>query len=320
VRTAVALVLVAGLVGTLAACSTPSESAKEDCVASGSVSDSVKVSGKFGAEPEITFEAPLDLKKTQRTVAIKGDGREATTNDIVFVHYSVYNATTGIKIESSTYTDEGQSQFTVNRDTVLVGLAKTLECSQQGSRVVGVIPASEAFGEQGAAELKVGAEDNLLFVLDIESVASGVADGKPVAVEDDTLPTVKLAKDGTPTLTIPDADPPAELKIAVLKQGDGAEVGEGDAVTVHYQGTNWNTDTIFDQSWGKAPTTFKTNEVVTGFGQALVGQKVGSQVLVVIPADLGYGPSGGNEGAGISKTDTIVFVIDILATIPAAAG
>jgi peptidylprolyl isomerase len=62
------------------------------------------------------------------------------------------------------------------------------------------------------------------------------------------------------------------------------------------------------------------NGFVPGFTNAIVGQTVGSQVLVVIaPAD-GYGPQGGNSSAGIGKNDTIVFVIDILASEAAAAG
>ena len=115
-------------------------------------------------------------------------------------------------------------------------------------------------------------------------------------------------------MEIPDADPPADFKLAVLKQGDGAVVAEGDSVTVQYVGMNWNTKTVFDQSWNKSgPISFATTGVVPGFSQGMVGQKVGSQVLVVIPPELGYGPSGGS-GDAISATDTIVFVIDILAT------
>ena len=54
------------------------------------------------------------------------------------------------------------------------------------------------------------------------------------------------------------------------------------------------------------------NGVVPGFAQALEGQTVGSQILAVIPPELGYGEAG-NEGAGIKGTDTLVFVVDILA-------
>ena len=39
---------------------------------------------------------------------------------------------------------------------------------------------------------------------------------------------------------------------------------------------------------------------------------VGSRVLLVIPPDKGYGTAG-NSGAGIKGTDTLVFVVDILA-------
>jgi peptidylprolyl isomerase len=53
--------------------------------------------------------------------------------------------------------------------------------------------------------------------------------------------------------------------------------------------------------------------VVSGFGKAMVGQTVGSQVEVIIPPSEGYGTAG-QESAGISGTDTLVFVIDILAT------
>ena len=99
----------------------------------------------------------------------------------------------------------------------------------------------------------------------------------------------------------------------MLKQGDGELVGTADDVVVHYVGLNWNTGEIFDESWARgAPATFNTAGVIPGFTAALEGEAVGSQVIVVIPPDLGYGPQGGNPNAGIGETDTLVFVIDIL--------
>jgi peptidylprolyl isomerase len=100
-----------------------------------------------------------------------------------------------------------------------------------------------------------------------------------------------------------------------LKKGDGEVVADGATVTVQYYGINWNTATVFDQSWtGGGPTSFSTAGVVEGFAKGMIGQTVGSQVIVVIPPELGYGPSGGSPDAGIGADDTIVFVIDILAT------
>ena len=59
---------------------------------------------------------------------------------------------------------------------------------------------------------------------------------------------------------------------------------------MHYTGVKWSDGTVFDSSWeAGAPATFATTGVVEGFKQALEGQTVGSQVLVVIPPAFGYG-------------------------------
>ncbi len=314
-RTAAALVLAGLVTASLAACT--SAPASGDCTpaASGSVSDSVNVSGEFGSEPTVEFTAPLTVESTQRTVEIAAEKREqfAELNDQVTINFVLYNGTSGEKLSSS-YTDGQPAVFTVNEDVYLPGLIKAIQCSAPGDRVTGVIPPADAFGANGSTNLSVAAGESLVFVVDIVSITAGMATGEPQEPVEG-LPTVTLAENGAPTITIPDAEPPAELQIAVLKKGDGAVVGEGDAVTLQYLGMNWNTKTVFDQSWNsQGPVTFTTTGVVEGFGAALVGQAVGSQVLVVIPPDLGYGPVGGNEGAGISATDTLVFVIDILGT------
>jgi peptidylprolyl isomerase len=52
--------------------------------------------------------------------------------------------------------------------------------------------------------------------------------------------------------------------------------------------------------------------VITGWSSGLRGVKVGSRVMLVIPPKDGYGSSG-NSQAGIKGTDTLVFVVDVLA-------
>ena len=322
-RTTAGFVLAGVIAASLAACSSPAP-VDADCVpaASGSASESVTVTGDFGAKPTVTFTAPLVAETTERSVSISGKDPKtvARENDEITIQFSLYNGTTGEEVTSTDYTEGTEAKFSVNEDVYLVGLIRTIACSEVGSRVVGVIPPSEAFGADGSTDLAVGAGESLVFVADIVSIAPGVATGVP---QDPTpgMPTVTLAADGTPTITIPDGDPPAELKIALLKKGDGDIVAEGDEVRVQYIGMNWQTKTVFDQSWTKnGPVSFTTDGVVAGFGQALVGQAVGSQVIVVIPPALGYGPSGGSPDAGIGAEDTIVFVIDILGTTPTTAG
>ncbi len=51
--------------------------------------------------------------------------------------------------------------------------------------------------------------------------------------------------------------------------------------------------------------------MIDGWVQGLVGKTVGSQVLLVVPPELGYGDAG--SGDAIPGGATLVFVVDILA-------
>lgn len=303
---------------SLAACSTPTDTASADCVAtpSGSVSDAVKVSGDFGTKPTVTIDSPTNATKTERTVVIKGDGATAVSGDTVDVQFTLFNGTTGEELTSTEYGETPTTAFPVDDTQFLVGIVKTMECSTVGSRVVGVIPPDDSFGGAGSSDLGVGEDEDIVFVVDIVGIEEPAEPALPRADGEDQpategFPTVVLDEDGRPTITIPDTAPPTELKMALLKKGDGPTVEAGDDVTVHYVGENWNTKVIFDESWARGePATFNTSGVIAGFQAALVGQTVGSQVIVIIPPAEGYGEAGSPPDIG--GTDTIVFVVDIL--------
>jgi len=249
----------------------------------------------------------------QRTVITRGSGAKASAGSTVDVAYSVYNGSTGKELESSGYEGQGTIAIPMKPDAVLPGMLCAVEGLPVGSQTVLTGSATEVLGS-GVDPSKVGltAKDSVVFVMNVADILPEKATGtaqKPVA----GMPKVTLAKSGKPTVTIPKSDPPAETTVAVLKKGTGEAVQDGDSVTVQYQGVNWRTGKVFDQSWGRAVATFSTSQVVKGFQQALVGQSVGSQVLVTIPPADGYGTKG-QPSAGIKGTDTLVFVIDILKT------
>jgi peptidylprolyl isomerase len=78
----------------------------------------------------------------------------------------------------------------------------------------------------------------------------------------------------------------------------------------------WKTNKTFDSSWSRSsPFAFNigAGQVVKGWDQGLVGKTVGSRVMLVIPPAYGYGSAGASQ-AGISGTDTLVFVVDIIGT------
>jgi peptidylprolyl isomerase len=314
VRTAVSLVLVVGLVASLAACSaTPAKACTP--TASGAASDAVTVSGSFGAKPTVTVKFPTAVTATQRTVRIKGTGPMAAMGDTVNVDFTLLNGTTGAELTTTQYSGT-TSPLPIDDKKFLPGIVKTMACSTVGSRVVGVIPAVDSFGANGNAELGIKPGEDIVFVVDIVSIAPPVV--PPLSAPDGAdqpatagFPAVTVGADGKPTITIPNSAPPTDLKIALLKKGARAVVKDGDSVVVNYVGVNWNTKKVFDSSFARGETaTFATSDVIAGFTAALVGQAVGSRVIVIIPPDKGYGAAGSPPDIG--GTDTIVFVVDIL--------
>ena len=74
----------------------------------------------------------------------------------------------------------------------------------------------------------------------------------------------------------------------------------------------WNRRSVFDSSWSRgAPATFSigTGGVIPGWDKGLVGKKVGSRVLLVVPPADGYGAQAQGK---IPANSTLVFVVDIL--------
>ena len=315
-------VAVAGLLVSLVGCSSGT-GGNSDCVPTkaGDASAKVQVTGKLGTEPKVTIPKKLSSKTTERTVTIEGKGLAAQPSSVVDIDYAVYNTTSGKKVDATTYGAKGTS-ITLDKANLLPGLYKAIHCSAPGARVVAVIPPVDAFGSTGSTGLGVAATDSIVFVIDVLKTTAAQkvlkkADGAAV-VPKDGFPTVKLAASGEPTITIPKADPPTALSIEVLKKGTGKVVKDGATVTIHYVGALWKDGKIFDSSWTRgAPATFPTTGVVAGFGKAMIGQTVGSQVVAVIPPAEGYGPDGNQKDPNtpdqISGTDTMVFVIDILA-------
>ncbi len=304
---------------TLAACS--SSTAANGCAPapSGANSSKVTVTGKFGTAPTVKFATGLSTTKTERSVVIDGKGAVARANGTVEVDYTAYDAATGKKIDATTYKSGSTTAFQLKTSSILPGMIKGLECSPAGSRVVAVIPPADAFKATGSTGLGVKGTDTLIFVFDVVKVTAPVtvlpkangAPQPPVA----GLPTVTLGAKGDPKITVPKAAAPTTLTIADLKKGTGTTVKAGDTVTVHYTGVVWETGTVFDSSWTRGtPATFATTGVIPGFGKALVGQKVGSQVIAVIPPADGYGASVPPGQTAITPTSTLVFVVDILAT------
>jgi peptidylprolyl isomerase len=274
---------------------------------SGATSGAVKVAGDFGKTQTATFKTPLSASGLERTVVTKGTGAETKAGQKIDVLVSVYLGKDGKALGSQPVT------LTVGDAQMIQAFSAGIDCVPLGSRVVVSAPAKDMYGAQGNPNLGVSATDTLVIVTDVLGVH------KPLVPQawKTNVPKVTFAADGTPTLKLPGGKPPAELLEKVLKPGTGDVVKEGDSVTLNYQGTSWDTGKIFDQSYGKQPATFATTDVVQGFGAALVGQKVGSRLVVSIPPKYGYGEKTSDNTSQLAG-QTLVFVIEIQKTAAAA--
>ena len=309
-RLLLSLALTGALTVSLAGCASGSQDAGGgDCVevSSGSLSDGVKVTGEFGAPPKASFDTPLDASKVERTVVSEGDGETPITGESVTVNETFFSGATGETLASQ------QFDLVVNDSTLPEAVRAGIDCLPVGTRSVAVFPATDLYTPELLESFGMKAGESMVLVTDIvERVVEPTP--KPWT---DQLPEVSFDEAGQPTVTLPGGEPPTELRVKVLKEGDGATVKAGDEVTVRYYGVSWNTGENFDGNFDATePTSFRLTGVVQGFRAGLIGQKVGSQILVVMPPEFAYGTSASGSQAELAD-QTLVFLIQIEDTKPA---
>jgi len=277
---------------------------------SSSSPSNVVITGEFGGT--VQFESGYPVNDPGDKVEVVEEGNEpATSEEFIVTRRTVFNGQSGELLVTLAAVLPVEA---VSEDPEWLRQVVTTTGVDQRSIIITSI--REVYGPGVAEQVGLADSTPIVIVDDVLSEMSGQVKGD---VQDlpAGFPNIVLADDGRPTVTIPGGNPPTELLISDRIVGDGATVTAGDDVIVQYQGTNWRTGEIFDESWGRRiPASFNTEAVVAGFKAALVGQKVGSQVVVIIPPAEGYGETG-NPQAGIEGTDVLVFVIDILAAVPA---
>ncbi|MEU5344535.1 MULTISPECIES: FKBP-type peptidyl-prolyl cis-trans isomerase [unclassified Streptomyces] len=150
------------------------------------------------------------------------------------------------------------------------------------------------------------------------SAASSAGAPKPVDSAS-PMPEVKGAFGKKATIEVPKGDPSDKFVVHAVSEGDGAVVKKDDLVSMNFTGKVWKSGKDLGSTYqeGGAPqlVTAGSDTVIPAFSKALVGQKEGSRVLVVAPPAAGFG-SQGNQQAGVSGTDTLVFALDVGDVVP----
>lgn len=135
-----------------------------------------------------------------------------------------------------------------------------------------------------------------------------------------TLPKVSGPFGSLATITFPNGSPSSTLQVKVLKEGTGPVVHKGDLLVANYVGQIWQ-GKVFDSSFSRHQLSafpIGVHRVILGWDDALVGVHWGTRLLMVVPPAYGYGARGQPQ-AGIKPSDTLVFVVDVVASFPRSA-
>jgi len=300
----------------LAGCGSSKSSASSSSSPSSSTENSsVTATGSFGQLPKVSIPKAKAGSNLAVKTLIQGTGPALTKSDTLAANYVVYSWDgTSSSQKASTF---GVSPTLIAGQT-LPGLETALIGKKVGSRILAVIPPAQGFGTSGNPQAGITGTTTLVFVVDLLKAYADTASasGTQVSNGGGTLPTV-TAKAGTaPTLTFPSSSPPSGLVTTTLVKGSGPQVVKGDYVIAQYVGYIWRTKKTFGSSWSSgSPFGFvigaSPEQVIPGWDKGLVGQTVGSRVMLSIPPAEGYG-SAGQSQAGITGKDTLVFVVDII--------
>jgi peptidylprolyl isomerase len=300
VRTTTALVITGGLLATLTACSTTVTPGPAECqppVTSGTASNLVEATGVVGSRPTVDFPTPIETDETQLSVLTAGSGVPVREGQPVELEYTIFNGDTGEVYEETTY--GGGALVTVGESAVST-LTASLECALPGSRVA--ITTSGAQILQENPNVGFDPEASVVFVVDVLESYLGRADGVDQVLQSD-FPSVVLGTDGTPGITIPSGvEKPQETRSTVLKKGEGQELAQNDIAVLHYSAVSWDDENVLASTWEQGQPAIESLAQPQGLPtpviDALVGQAVGSQIMVLVPSE--------------QTEDSLVIVVDIL--------
>ncbi|WP_330295555.1 FKBP-type peptidyl-prolyl cis-trans isomerase [Streptomyces sp. NBC_00503] len=271
---------------------------------------------KFGESPTLAKGSGTPPKELKVVTISEGDGPALKKGDAAQVNY-LGQVWDGTKPFDQSFGKGKPFDVTIGAGQVIKGWDQGLEGKKVGSRLELVIPPDLGYGAQGqGADIKPNA--TLVFVVDIVKGTSipASAKGKEVPQENKDLPKVGTNTDGKEVaVTVPkDVTPPAKLVSDYVLESDGAVVKDTDNVVVKFNGKTWKDDKSFESTYAtdQSVTWPMAQLSVKGLKDGLVGKKVGSRVLLVIPPDQGFGDK---EQGTIPANSTLVFSLDILAVV-----
>lgn len=270
---------------------------------------------KFGEKPTVAKGQGQPSKDLAVRTVIQGNGTTVAEGDYLQANYLGQIWDTA-KVFDNSWDRGAPALFPIGVGRVIQGWDKALVGKKVGDRVELAIPPNLGYGAQGQPDAGIKGTDTLVFVVDVVDTfnAKSSAKGKAVPQNDAKLPKVGTNTDGAaPSVEVPKTAAPTKLVADYVLEGDGRPVKATDTLLLQYKGVVWDGGKEFDSSYKNGQLAqFPLQQLIKGWQEGLVGKKVGSRVMLVVPPDLGYGDK---AQQGIPAKSTLVFSLDILAVM-----
>ncbi|MFS0852140.1 hypothetical protein [Microbacterium sp. 179-I 3D4 NHS] len=265
--------------------------------------DAVSVEGDIGGSTDVEIFAPVHVSSSVFADTVVGDGRALVDGSQGLVgQIAVYSGETGDQVFELPYDEATTPAQSIDYWAERVpGLGDALPCATAGSRVVAALT-PEDFGPQNIAGFGMEDDDVAVVVFDVVDVLLPRAEGSLRFNDASGMPTVVRAPDGTPGVIIPKIDAPESQVVQTLIEGEGEPLTADQTPLVNFTAVGWADRQVIRTTWGDAPTS-QFSQMAPPVAEALVGQKIGSQVLIVVP--------------DTENSPAMAFVIDILGTVAA---
>jgi peptidylprolyl isomerase len=274
-----------------------------DAAADAAALATVEQTAEPGSAPVLGFTPPISVTGPVARVMQPGVGEVIEVNRAVVADVVTVNGTDGSE-EGNTY--DGSPQILMTDEANMPGaLLDAVIGAQVGARILLAAPVADDRTTLWAFEI----ESVLAVPVQAEGTEARLQPGLPLVDHADSATTdVRM-----PVIVPADGPPPEELVVQPLLVGTGPQVTADSSLVVQVVGALWD-GTQFQNSWEEgAGKPIVLSGAIEGWREGLLGQPIGSRVMLVVPPELAWGDEG--RGDLIPAGSTLVYVIDILAGI-----